>query len=626
MQRLQEFRFKKMQEANATNRNGSQTPNLPKAPSTNDIQRSTSTSTSTNSSDTSSANGRETIVKEESPAIVVKSSDPESEGERDLRKAVKNMSTSSYTHAPSGASKHPNRLSGINGFSSTSKLSQHSSLAAQKSSISSSAQAKLPFKKLVSSFKYTGDDATPVSIDSDESLSSPAPSDTDDVIMMESHTNDSSQSSKHSHSTKRHIISSDEEEQAAVAKPRRRLVRKGDMGRTSTSGTSGTSQKQRPVKRLALDSDDDEAFPPLGSEGGVDDLTSLDQKLAQLQTTFPDTPFDVLKKALKDSDGDFATAASRVVSETSTQLLDLTSKPKITTIKQVALVQKKTGRPSEPSPEHESLRLPSSDEEEVIALSSSDEGHDSLGDDDGPNGFIAQSRKEERALQFFNESTMLELQELTGCSKNQATAVIDLRPFDNYDRLCVTLRKTKGVGEKIVENYLTTTDAIRAVDTMLQTVERVREDLVGILSVWCGDENGKLFANSNTSSNSTSTSTSTKDVDESGSGDSPKSKDDNEDDSESGVDLLEVNSEKVQETEVGRKAMKDFIRKQPGIMAPGFQLKGYQLLGVNWLALLWRKGLSGILADEVSCHIRQGRQGQGQALLQVVCDFRSVFL
>ncbi|KAI7831749.1 SNF2 family N-terminal domain-containing protein [Gamsiella multidivaricata] len=153
---------------------------------------------------------------------------------------------------------------------------------------------------------------------------------------------------------------------------------------------------------------------------------------------------------------------------------------------------------------------------------------------------------------------MLELQELSGCSKTQATGVIELRPFNNYDHLCVTLRKTKGVGEKIVDSYLTTTDAIRAVDQMLKTVDRVREDLVNILSVWCGDENGKLFQNSTSS-----------------------------------------NSMKISEERAGKKAMKGFIRKQPVNMAPGFQLKGYQLLGINWLALLWRKGLSGILADEM---------------------------
>ncbi|KAK3838992.1 MAG: SNF2 family DNA-dependent ATPase, partial [Linnemannia gamsii] len=214
----------------------------------------------------------------------------------------------------------------------------------------------------------------------------------------------------------------------------------------------------------------------------------------------------------------------------------------------------------------------------------SDDSGDSF-DEGGRSTYYAQDRKEERALEFFNEATMLELQELSGCSKTQATGVIALRPFDNFDQMCVLLRKTKGVGERIVNSYLTTTDAIRAVDNMLKTVDRVREDLVGTLSVWCGDENGKLFE-SGTNSNK---------VTEGAAGKA----DGEEEDDEPGMGLLNVDVDRASTTPEGRVAMKHFIRRQPKNMAPGFQLKGYQLLGINWLALLWRKKLSGILADEM---------------------------
>lgn len=42
-----------------------------------------------------------------------------------------------------------------------------------------------------------------------------------------------------------------------------------------------------------------------------------------------------------------------------------------------------------------------------------------------------------------------------------------------------------------------------------------------------------------------------------------------------------------------------FMIAQPVSLAAGVQLKEYQLLGVNWLNLLYQKGLSCILADEM---------------------------
>ena len=44
---------------------------------------------------------------------------------------------------------------------------------------------------------------------------------------------------------------------------------------------------------------------------------------------------------------------------------------------------------------------------------------------------------------------------------------------------------------------------------------------------------------------------------------------------------------------------KDFLTEQPKSLSKNVQLKGYQLLGVNWLRLLYKKGRSCILADEM---------------------------
>lgn len=50
---------------------------------------------------------------------------------------------------------------------------------------------------------------------------------------------------------------------------------------------------------------------------------------------------------------------------------------------------------------------------------------------------------------------------------------------------------------------------------------------------------------------------------------------------------------------VQKHTSKDFLVSQPSTLSEGTRLKDYQLLGVNWLNLLYSKGLSCILADEM---------------------------
>jgi len=52
-------------------------------------------------------------------------------------------------------------------------------------------------------------------------------------------------------------------------------------------------------------------------------------------------------------------------------------------------------------------------------------------------------------------------------------------------------------------------------------------------------------------------------------------------------------------TEVNNLLPKDFLSEQPKSLSKNVQLKGYQLLGINWLQLLYKKGRSCILADEM---------------------------
>ena len=50
---------------------------------------------------------------------------------------------------------------------------------------------------------------------------------------------------------------------------------------------------------------------------------------------------------------------------------------------------------------------------------------------------------------------------------------------------------------------------------------------------------------------------------------------------------------------VSERTPKDFLSEQPKSLSKNVQLKGYQLLGVNWLRLLYKRGRSCILADEM---------------------------
>lgn len=615
MQRLQEFRFKKAQEAAA----GSNTP-LTATTTVNATSpvasraSPTSTSSNSNSNNSSRSISKERAPIKSTPSIIPGSSDIEldSDSDTDLRKGVGNLSTNS----PARRVSPPKSTSNL---SMTPASRTNSPLSASQSSLSAS-QTTLPFKKLVGSFRYSGQDANPTSSSSpsdllsDQSLSSPGQSesendDDNDVVMTGTRSGNINGSNGHIHSTKpikRQIISSDDDD-AIEAKPRRRLVKKGDMDRASTATPDiQVPQRRRLVKRALLDSESDSDVVKSSksieilSDDDVEVASSLDETLAKLQDKYPQADFDDLKSALDKADGEYALADGILASKFN-NLFDLggstdhhsaqrslhsghsSQQNRLDRLMQKPSSFKAVQMPvkSAPAPSRTKARSPRSED-------ISDDSGDSYDEGGERNSYQAQDRKEERALAFFNEATLLELRELSGCSKAQASGVIALRPFNNFDHLCVTLRKTKGVGEKVVNSYLTTTDAIRAVDMMLKTVDRVRVDLVRTLSVWCGDENGKLFeSGSNSNSMKVDSADKTADGQE-------------EEDDEPGMELLSVDVDKASSTEEGKEAMKHFIRKQPGNMAPGFQLKGYQLLGINWLALLWRKKLSGILADEVS--------------------------
>jgi SWI/SNF-related matrix-associated actin-dependent regulator 1 of chromatin subfamily A len=156
-----------------------------------------------------------------------------------------------------------------------------------------------------------------------------------------------------------------------------------------------------------------------------------------------------------------------------------------------------------------------------------------------------------------------------GCTQNQAQAIIELRPFDTVDDLKEKFGQQgkkkwgapKGVSSRMFDDCVEIFRGYGAVDDVLAQCERIGGQLNAVIASWSQDtRKGKERASSDT-------------MDENGS-----------------LSLV---------TPVNERALKDIISEQPNSLSKNVQLKGYQLLGVNWLRLLYKKGRSCILADEM---------------------------
>ena len=172
-------------------------------------------------------------------------------------------------------------------------------------------------------------------------------------------------------------------------------------------------------------------------------------------------------------------------------------------------------------------------------------------------------------MRFAKHRRLLWVHWCTGCTQDQAQAIIELRPFDTVDDLKEKLgqqgRKkwgaTKGVSSRMFDDCVEIFRGYGAVDDVLAQCERIGGQLNAVIASWSQDtRKGKERASSDT-------------MDENGS-----------------LGLI---------TPVNERTLKDFLSEQPKSLSKNVQLKGYQLLGVNWLRLLYKKGRSCILADEM---------------------------
>lgn len=164
---------------------------------------------------------------------------------------------------------------------------------------------------------------------------------------------------------------------------------------------------------------------------------------------------------------------------------------------------------------------------------------------------------------------------LTGCTSEQADAIIKLRPFESTDDLNERLSQGKkkagpaGISPRMFEDCKKIFEGYGAVDSILADCERIGVNLRAAIATWTNAPNGKGKAKEECLLD-----------------------DEVEDGALSLRSLAPMKEQKP----------KDYLVAQPSLLSEGIQLKEYQLLGVNWLNLLYRSKLSCILADEMGMY------------------------
>lgn len=175
------------------------------------------------------------------------------------------------------------------------------------------------------------------------------------------------------------------------------------------------------------------------------------------------------------------------------------------------------------------------------------------------------------------------LTDILGCTPAQAAKIVEQRPFEDVADLNTKLGQGKkkagpgGISPRMFEDSTAIFEGYGTVDGILEDCEDIGTSLRDAIASWtAGDGKGKGKQKED------------REPSQSSSRNSPGVSS-----TEDGA-LSLVNLDAVQ-----AHAAKDFLAAQPTTLSEGTVLKDYQLLGVNWLNLLYRQGLSCILADEM---------------------------
>ncbi|CAK5281557.1 unnamed protein product [Mycena citricolor] len=256
---------------------------------------------------------------------------------------------------------------------------------------------------------------------------------------------------------------------------------------------------------------------------------------------------------------DEATKAQRLAAkETGKRSAIYAKRPVTTTARETQFLHYTPPQPKERAVSSPAPRvIPRRKAARKIVDSDSDENY-SESDDDASRGRPDNSERfRTRALEYFNSAAPEALAELTGCTPEQANIIASLRPFEDADELEAKLKQGKkkagpgGISPKMFADCVSTFEGYGTVDSILEDCEETGVDLQTAISSW------------------------------------------------GATDQTEDGALSLHEMKVSSDKPKDYLDRQPELLADGIQLKDYQLLGVNWLNLLYRRNFSCILADEM---------------------------
>jgi len=190
-----------------------------------------------------------------------------------------------------------------------------------------------------------------------------------------------------------------------------------------------------------------------------------------------------------------------------------------------------------------------------------------------------------RVLSFFNSCTALELSDMSGIPKDQAEHFVSSRPYRSIQKIFdvqnphnknKSKKANSSFGERTWDKVYEMMKSYEAVDWIVKKCENLSKPLASKMSSWGVDVYGKGK-------------------------------------NDAGLDLVNLPSGTSQDS-TGKDSgigtpisddgkpmgvsKKGFI-PQPFSLAQGTQMKDYQVVGLNWLNLLFKQGLSGILADDM---------------------------
>lgn len=209
-------------------------------------------------------------------------------------------------------------------------------------------------------------------------------------------------------------------------------------------------------------------------------------------------------------------------------------------------------------------------------IESDSEGDYASSDDDNDKTSQGPDINELQALEHFNSATPEALQELTGCSVDQAQKIVELRPFETIDDLNKKLGQGRkkagpaGISPRMFEDCAAIFAGYGAVDNIVKKCEKIAANLRAEIAKWTdsGDVKGK-----------------------SREGSIPR---------DSPVVLEADGALSLRSQALFTSGKPDYyISRQPDALSADVQLKDYQMIGINWLNLLYIRKLSCILADEM---------------------------